>query len=124
MSVVNKQVSAESRGGEVVDAAGTVSDVSEDEAARGSGEGSEDVGEGERVHEETLGELDGDAFRVRGFDSPDAFVDLEVVDGREEGDGGVEGCVVEDCVRDLVFDETLWGLLRFGFGWFGKLHAF
>lgn len=47
-----------------------------------------------------------------------------MVDGWEEGDGGVEGCVVEDCVRDLVFDETLWGLLRFGFGWFGKLHAF
>lgn len=96
MPVVDKQVGAESGRGEVVDAAGSVGDVTEDEAVRGSGEGGEDVGEGEGVHEETLGKLDGDAFGVGGFDAPDALVDLEVVDGREEGDGGVEGCVVED----------------------------
>lgn len=126
MPVVNKQVSTKSRGGEVVDTASSVSDVAEDEAVGGSSEGSEDVGESKSVHEKTLRELDSDAFGVCGFDAPDAFVDLELVDGREKGDRRVEGCVVEDRVWDLVLYESLWRLLRFvGFvvPWIGKLHA-
>lgn len=126
MTVVNKQVGTKSRGGEVIDTASSVSDVAEDEAVGGSSEGSEDVGESESVHEKTLRELDSDAFGVCGTDAPDAFVDLELVDGREKGDRGVEGCVVEDRVWDLVLYEALWRLLRFvafGVRWVGKLHA-
>ncbi|KAK2993694.1 hypothetical protein RJ640_027046 [Escallonia rubra] len=55
-----------------------------------------------RVHQEALGELEGDAIRGGGLDAPDGLVDLEVVVCGEGGDGGVESGVVEDGVRDLV----------------------
>lgn len=96
VTVVNEEIGAEGEGGEVVDAAGAVGDVAEDEAVGNGGEGGEDVGEDKRVHEEALGELEGDALGSRGEDAPDALVDLEVVVGRENGDGGVEKRVVED----------------------------
>ncbi|RYR72842.1 hypothetical protein Ahy_A02g007061 [Arachis hypogaea] len=65
------------------------------------GEGSEDVGEREGVHEEALGELKSNALGAGGKNTPNAFVDLEVVVVRENGDGGVEGRVVEDGIGDL-----------------------
>ena len=72
------------------------------------GEGGEDVREDEGVHEEALRELEGDALGVGGERAPDALVDLEVVVGGEEGDGGVEGWVVEDGIGDLALHEALW----------------
>lgn len=96
VTVVNEEIGAESNGGEVVDATGTVGDVTEDKAVRDASEGGEDVGEDERVHEQALGELEGHALRPGGQDAPDAFVNLEVVVGREDGYGGVEKRVVED----------------------------
>lgn len=42
---VDEEVGAERVGGEVVDAAGAVGDVGEDEAGGGGGEGGEDVGD-------------------------------------------------------------------------------
>lgn len=45
MAVVNEEVGAERDGGEVVDAAGAVCDVTEDEAGFDGGEGGEDIGE-------------------------------------------------------------------------------
>lgn len=89
MTVVNKEISAERNGGEVVDAASAVGDVAEDEAVRNAGEGGEDVGESKRVHEETFRELKSDALSAGGEDARDAFVNLEDVVGRENGDGGV-----------------------------------
>ena len=62
MAVVNEEVSLEGGGGEVVDAAGAVGDVAEDETVIGAGEGGEDVREVEGVHEETFGKLEGDAL--------------------------------------------------------------
>lgn len=79
MSVVDQEVGVEGRGGEVVDAAGAVGDVTEDEAVGGAGEGEEDVGEVERVHEESFGELKGDAVGAGGEDPVHAFVHFEVV---------------------------------------------
>ncbi|XLS48246.1 hypothetical protein HN51_022604 [Arachis hypogaea] len=71
------------------------------------GEGSEDVGKREGVHEESLGELKGNALGVGGKNAPNAFVDLEVVVVRENGDGSVEGRVVEDGIGDLVLHKLL-----------------
>lgn len=96
VTVVNEEIGAERDGGEVVDATSAVGDVAEDEAVGDIGEGGEDVGEYEGIHEEALGELKGDALGGGGEDAPDRFVDLEVVVGRENGDGGIERRVVED----------------------------
>lgn len=79
VAVVNEEVGGECGGGEVVDAASAVGDVAEDEAGFDGGEGSEDVGKDEGVHEEAFGELESDALGVCGEDSVDRFVDLEVV---------------------------------------------
>lgn len=104
---VHEEVDVERARGEVVDAAGAVGDVAEDEAVGDGGEGGEDVGDDERVHEEALRELESDAGGVRGARAPDDFVDLEIVVGWEEGDGGVERGVVEEGVGDLVLHEAL-----------------
>jgi len=91
MPVMNEEVSAKCGGGKIVDATSAIGDVSEDEDIGGIGEGAEDVGESERVHQEAFGELKSDAFaggRER-EDAVDAFVDFEVVVGWEDGDGSV-----------------------------------
>lgn len=106
VAVVNEEVSLKGGGGEVVNAAGPVGDVPKDEALVDAGERGEDIREMEGVHEETFGKLEGDTLGSRGEDPPDAFVDLEVVVGREKRNGGVESGIVEDRVRDLVLHET------------------
>lgn len=104
---VDEQVHVERASGQVVDAARAVGDVAEDEAVRDGGEGGEDVGDDERVHQEALRELERDARGVRGAHAPDDLVDLEVVVRRQQGDGGVERRVVEDGVGDLAPHKTL-----------------
>lgn len=94
MAVVYEEVRRERRGGEVVDAAGAVGDVAEDETVGGGSEGGEDIDDDEGVHEEALRELQGDALCSRGAYAPNALVNLEVVVGWEEGDGGVESRIV------------------------------
>ena len=96
VAVVDEEVGAEGGGSKVVDAASAVGDVGEDEAVGDAGEGGEDVGEWERVHEETLRELESHAFCSRGEHAPDALVDLEVVVGREHRDCGAQKRVVKD----------------------------
>lgn len=61
MAVMDEEVGAEGGGGEVIDAAGAVSDVAENEAVRSVTESGEDIGEDEGIHEKALGELEGDA---------------------------------------------------------------
>lgn len=106
MTVMNEEVSSERGGREVVDAAGTVGYIAEYKTVSDVGEGGKDVREDEGIHEEAFGQLEGDALGVSGAEAPDALVDLEVVVGGEEGDGGVEGGIVEDGTRDLVLNET------------------
>ena len=55
---------------------------------------SKDVGDGGSEDEEALGHLKGDFARAGAADAMDGFVEFEVVVGREEGDGGVDGGVV------------------------------
>lgn len=114
MAVVNEKVGIQGGGGEVVDAAGAVSDVAEDEAVGGVGEGCEDVGEDTGVHEEAFRELESKTLCSGGADAPHAFVDLEVVVLWEESDGGVERRVVEDGVWDLALHESFWRGSGFG----------
>lgn len=71
-----------------------------------------DIGDDKGVHKEPFGKLKGDPLGARGTDAPHAFMDFEIVVGRKKGNGGVEGGVVEDRVRDLVLDETLRGWFR------------
>lgn len=91
MAVMNEKIRAKGSSGEVVHAASAVSNVGEDEDVRSGGEGTEDVGQREGVHEKTFRELEGDAWRRGGErkDSVDGFVDFEVVIGWEERYCGV-----------------------------------
>lgn len=108
MAVVNQEVAGEGFGREVVDAAGAVGGLGEDDdVSVGGGEGADDVGDGEGVHEEAIGELEGDEGGGGGVDAVEGLVDLKGVVGREEGDGGVEGRVGEEGGGDLGFDEAL-----------------
>lgn len=96
VAVVDEKVGAEGGGSEVVDAASAVGNVAEDVAVGDGGEGGEDVGEGERVHEEALRELECHALCSAGEYTPNALVDLEVVVRREHGDCGVQNRIVKD----------------------------
>lgn len=79
MAVMDEEIGVKGGGGKIIDAAGAVGDVSEDEAAVHGGEGGEDVGDDERVHEEAFGELESNALGVGGADAPDGFVNFEAV---------------------------------------------
>lgn len=107
VAVVDEEVGAEGGGRKVVNAAGAVGDIAEDEALGDGGEGGEYVGEDQGVHEEAFRQLEGDALGVGGTNPPDALVDLKVVVGGEQGDGGVERCVFEDGVRYWALHKTL-----------------
>lgn len=91
---VDQEVGRECGSGEVVDATSAVRDVAEDEAVSGGREGLEDVGDDEGIHEESLGELKGDALCTGGADSPNALVDFKVIVGRQDGDGGIQSRIV------------------------------
>lgn len=94
MSVVDEEIAAEGLGCEVVDAAGAVGGLGKDnDVGVGGGEGADDVGDGEGVHEKAIGELQSDEFAGGGVDAVKGLVDLEGVVGWEEGDGGVESGV-------------------------------
>lgn len=54
MAVMNEEISSKRGGGEVINAAGTVGHVAEDEAVSDIGEGGDYVGNDERVHQEPL----------------------------------------------------------------------
>lgn len=94
VAVVYEEVGRERRGGEVVDAAGAVGYVAENETVGGGSERGEDIDDDEGVHKEALWELQSYALGRRGADAPNALVNLEVVVGWEEGDGGVESRIV------------------------------
>lgn len=102
VGVVNKQITAKGASGKVVDAACAVGHVAHDQGGGAGAEAREDVGDGGGEEEQALGELQGNGGGARGADAMDAFVDLEVVVGRQEGDGGVDVGVVEDGVGDGV----------------------
>ncbi|GAB4836134.1 hypothetical protein Ancab_001049 [Ancistrocladus abbreviatus] len=100
-SMVDEEVGSKRSGSKVVDATGAVGDVAEDEALVGAREGLEDVGENQGVHQEALGELEGHALGLGGEDAVDAPVDLEVVVGREERDGGIQCGITESKLSTL-----------------------
>ncbi|RYR72841.1 hypothetical protein Ahy_A02g007060 [Arachis hypogaea] len=83
------------------------------------GEGSEDVREREGVHEEALGELKGNTLGAGGKNAPNAFVDLKVVVVKENGNGSIEGCIVEEGIGDLVLQKPL---QRWHWLWLSLLH--
>lgn len=94
MTEVDQEVGREGGGGEVVDATSAVRDVAEDEAVSGGREGLDDIGDDEGIHEESLGELKGDALCTGGAGSPNALVDFKVIVGRQDGDGGIQSRIV------------------------------
>lgn len=115
VAVVDEEVGLECGGSEVVEAAGAVGGVGEDEDVFGAGGGgAENVGEREGVHKEAIRELEGNTAGRRGDDAVDGLVDLEVVVEGEEGGGGFEGWVRQDLRRNLVLHVPLrgWLLLR------------
>lgn len=102
MGVVDEQVTSQRTRGEVVNAARAVCDIAHDQGGGVRAEAREDVGDGGGEEEQTLGELQGDVPGARRSDTVDAFVDFEVVVGREESDGGVDVWVMQDGVGDRV----------------------
>lgn len=79
MAEMDEEISGKSCGGKVVDATRAVSHVAEDETVSGGSESGEYIGDDEGVHEETLGELEGDALGTRSANAPYALVDFKVV---------------------------------------------
>lgn len=47
MAVMDKEISVEGGGGEIIDATGTISDIAKNEAVGGLAESGEDIGENE-----------------------------------------------------------------------------
>lgn len=78
-----------------------------------AGESGEYISENKRIHKQALRELKGETLGSGGADAPDTLVDLQVVVGGQQGDGGVQRWVVEDSVWDLVFHETFRHWFRF-----------
>lgn len=89
MTEVDQEVSRKRRGGEIVNATCTVSNVAEDEAVSDRSEGLENIRDDERVHQKAFRELESNALSSGGAHSPDALVNLEIVVRRQKGDGGV-----------------------------------
>lgn len=102
MGVVDQEVAAKRSCRVVVDAAGAVGDVAHDQGGGAGAELGEDVGDGRGKEQQPLGELQGDGLGPGGANAVDAFVDLEAVVGREEGDCVVDVLVVQDVIRDGV----------------------
>lgn len=100
--VVYQQIASQRSRGEVVDTACTIRHVSHNQRGYARAKLRQDVRYRRREEEQSLRELEGDGLGARGADSVDAFVDFEVVVGREEGNGGVDVGVVEDRVGDCV----------------------
>lgn len=90
MAEVHQEVNVKRAPGKVLHAASAVGDIAEDDAVRNAGEGSEDVGDDQRVHQETLGELQRYPRGVRGANAPHDLVNLEVIVRRQQGNGGVQ----------------------------------
>lgn len=115
VAVVDEEVGGESGGSEVIDAAGAIGWITKDGDIDGvGGEGSDDIGDGEGVHEEAIGELEDNTASRGGSDAVEGLVDLEFVVAGKDGDGGIEGGVREEEVRNLGLHEALrqWLLLR------------
>lgn len=107
MAIMDEEIGLESGGGEVIDATSAISDIAKNKAVGGLAESGEDIGEDEGVHEKTFGELKGNAGGAGGEDSPYALVNLEVVVGRKERDGGVQGRILEDGIGNLILHKSL-----------------
>lgn len=110
VAIVDEEVGGECGGREVIEAAGAVGGVAEDEDFVEASVGGrlEDVGDGKGVHEEAIGELERGATRAGRSDAVDGLMDLEVIVGRKEGGGGVDGGIGKDRLGDVRFHKALW----------------
>ena len=102
MRVVDEDVAAQGSCRVVVDAAGAVRHIAHYQRAGTRAELGEDVGDGGGEEEEAFGHLEGDFLRAGAADAVDGFGDFEVVVFGQEGDGFVDGFVVQYLVWDVV----------------------
>ena len=106
MRIVDQDVCPQGSGRVVVYAAGAVGDVAHDYRLRAGAELGQDIGDCGCEEEEAFGHLEGDGFYGGGgggaADAVDGFGEFEVVVGGEEGDGCVDGGVLQDGVGDVV----------------------
>lgn len=107
MAVMDEEIGMESGGGKVINTTSAKSDIAKNEAVGGFAESGEDIGEDKRVHEKTFGELKGNTGGGGGENSPYALVNLEVVVGRKERDGGIQGRIVKDGIGNLILHKSL-----------------
>jgi hypothetical protein len=102
MRVVDEHITAQCPCGVVVDAAGTVGHIAHDESVRARAKLRQDIRNGSSKQKETFWHLQGDLLGARGANAVDCFVDFKVIIGWKQGNGVVDGLVVEDMVGDIV----------------------
>ena len=108
MTVVHEKVASQRGGCVIVHATRAVRDVAEDDDVLHPGVRLEDVGEGRRVQQKTLGELKRERTNLRLAKTPHRLSYLERIVGGQSADGRRQVGVVRDVVRDLLFG--CWGL--------------
>lgn len=103
VGVVDEEVTGEGACREVIDAASAIGHIAHDDRFGPGTKGLDYVRYCTCEEEEPFGHLQADAGRAGFADVVDCLVDFEVVVGGEEGDGGIEGWVVEDFRWNLVY---------------------
>ena len=99
---MHQQVAAQGSRRQVVDAAGAVRDVAHHDGFGARAEALDDVAQRRGEHEQALGHLQRHAPRPRAADPVDRLGDLERVVGRQQRDGRLQVCVLEQLGRHLV----------------------
>ena len=89
MRIVNKQIATQCTCRIVVNTAGAICHVGEDQALGSGAKGGDDIGNCGCEEEQPFRELERNTFGRGGADAVDGLVDLEGVVGGKMGNGGV-----------------------------------
>ena len=110
MSVVNKEVTSQSLGRQIVHATRTIRDISEDAYAlttTGLCKGLQNVAKTACIHEQSLRQLQGNMMSLGLIDAMYGLGDLELVIARQGGRDGVEeGWILADTVGDVGLERA------------------
>jgi hypothetical protein len=120
MSIVDDQVTGQLPGGEVVDAAGPIGDIPQDDHLRAASEANKQLSQQGRETLESLRELQGHSTCTLLLDLPDTFMHFKVVIWGKAMQDGVEGGILQDFAGYGVEGNVFWfRRLRFGGLYYG-----
>lgn len=107
VAVVNQKVAFKRLGGEVIDTARAVGDVTHDDSLHAA-KALQNVADGTCIHQQALWELQRDPFRPTCADAPKGLVDFEVVvRGQALLDCFIEVRIVHNIIGDLIPHKPL-----------------